>query len=1766
MGTLKKISNVTGPKSYGTGGVTLPSKTSVANTLNTYQKKSTPNTDRIISSLVTKNENPVFSSTLPNLPSGGGVSASSIKRAQEDATKASLRANLLNIYKDEPYAKENLQNAQAEASRLQEKADALRQQNANVQEQARQGRISILRQQAADGTISAPVQSSGSFSGAYENDRGKSIAAVVRGRLAGNSQPTLYSTYPQLEYLSPEDEQTITSFANAGRYDLVETYYDNIARDLNAQKYQADLNNLITMPGAKGTALRAVTPVVNNLFWAPAAYVQTAASAITGNPVDVNAGAIAQTRLGQAAQEKTVGDLGSFVESKTGSQAAGKAASFLGNVGYSVLNNAVNLAFGPGVSLVSMGLQAAGQSSVNALERGAQPGQALAYGTVSGALEGITEKIPMDNLFSLIRGGKQTTAQAVRSVLRQAGIEASEETVNSYLGALNDMVIMGENSEYNRLVSQLTGEGMDASLAAREAAKEIFVAQPLESALSGAVSGGIMAGGASAAGRALSGYTQARQNNLEGQAIDRAYSSMLENGMFSQQAREETARTNSLIGLPNVRTTQEILLPDRIAERQAPPQESNSEPEAVQAQQAELTEQARQEEQTVKANKKRGLEIPIEERTWQDAGNRRVNAYQYDNPDLRPYFKEAAMALSYDLGNAVKGERIPIKDQDGYYTGTVGVKRSVTDAIEQALDNANLSYSQIQKAIDDLIADNGQENYAAAKKVELILDDMLTNGFVDSDGQFVEPNQDYIYEKQRISGQEQSEENWQSILAQDLELLPGSESVGAARKGFDPWSEFQGTKSEFFPEGANAARPVDVPTTDQEGRNIRKTASTAMGAKAIPDQTVRQIEEMVLNGRLSYDTLTDRESISRAVQTIENNGFQQALGEFRSQVEKGVVSKDLVTLGQQLLVNAANAGDENTTAELLTLYAQMETSAGQAVQAASILRKLSPSSQLYAAQKIASNLEQSIYKKLKGQQVKIDPSLIEEFNQQTDQAGRDAVMEKIYQNLADQIPSDWRDKWNAWRYISMLANPRTHIRNIAGNIGFQPVRMAKNEIGALLERLFIGQDGTKTKSFLTSPDLYKAAWKDFESVREVLSGNKYDDIKSEINSRRTVFEKGLPTKAVERITGKTLPIGLLEAGRKGNSWLLEAEDLIFKRITYADSLAQYLAANGVTAEQLSSGQVNENLLSAARDYAGQEALKATYQDRNQFSNLVSSAGRYRGDKTAGKVASAALDAVLPFRRTPANILVRGVEYSPIGLTKSLTADLYKVKQGKMSAAQAIDNIASGLTGTLLLGLGAALAAGGFVTGGAGDDEKQNDLNDLTGGQNYALNLPGGGSVTLDWLAPEALPFFMGVELANSIGENGLTGDGVIKAISASSEPMLEMSMLQSLNDMIDSVSYVDGAGKLTALASSALISYLTQAIPTIGGQIERSAESKRMSTYTDKDAFLPTDVQYAVGRASSRIPGLDYQQIPYIDAWGREEETGTLPMRVFNNFLNPAYTSSLNVTPVDSEIQRLYTQTGISSVVPSRASKSITVNGEKINLDKDQYVEYAKVKGQTAFDMLSFIFDTEEYQALTDAQKADLVSDVYEYSNDVGKSAVSGYEADGWVSSAKESEKNLGISSTDYILLRQTYGSALDSEKTKAAFRAGIPAETYLAFAAKEKDADQSGGISDNEMFRAISSSGMTKEQKSALYAIELPDWTEQAEDHGINIETYAKFKAGTGGMIADKDENGNSISGSKKAKIVSFIEAMDISTEEKDALYFASGYSSSGLNETPWH
>lgn len=900
------------------------------------------------------------------------------------------------------------------------------------------------------------------------------------------------------------------------------------------------------------------------------------------------------------------------------------------------------------------------------------------------------------------------------------------------------------------------------------------------------------------------------------------------------------------------------------------------------------------------------------------------------------------------------------------------------------------------------------------------------------------------------------------ILEQYKARTPRNDGLGAADRGSlnTAYQNLQEQSSRFYDEGANAARPVDVPMFDANGNPISKSASTVMGAKAIPDDAVPLIEQMIADGQLSYQTVKDRDSLARAQETVQKYGFDGAMMEFRKEVNAGKVSKDIMTLGQTLLNSAANNNDGHAVAEILTLYRSINTSAAQALQASSIFRKLDPESQLYGIRRMVDGLNETTRAIKKQYNIEVDPELLNKFTEQKDQAGRDAVMLEIYQNVADQIPATWKEKWDAWRYMAMLTNPRTHIRNIFGNLFFQPVRMLKNGIAAGMESGLsaAGVNIERTKSFGASPELYRACFNDYHNMAQVLGGSKYSEAKSEIEKRRKIFTSAFVGKP-------------LEAVRKANTAALETEDAIFKRITYADSLAGYLKAHGVTAEQLNSGTADSGVLTAGRNYAANEAQKATYQDRNAFSDKV-----VRLTNEAGVVG----DAIMPFKRTPANILARGVEYSPVGAAKAVYDGVTKIKSGEKTAAEVIDEAAAGLTGSGLLALGALLLMNGLVTGSQGDD-KDDKWAQLLGHQGYALELPGGTSVTIDWLAPASLPFFMGVEMASAVGENGWSAESVWNALKSVANPMLELSMLQSVNDLIDSVKYAEEA-PLAAIIPSAIVSYFSQAIPTVGGQVERFGQDTRMTTYTEKDSKIPTDVQYALGRASAKIPGWDYQQIPYIDAWGQEEKTGTPFMRAFDNFLNPSYVSQVEMDKVEKELQSVRDATGDTSVFPSRAEKSVTIDGEDKNLTANEYVKYAKQLGKEKYTLLKDAVNSDAYQNMSAGEKADFISYAYKYAK-----AITEYDqfkkepSSDWMLEARDSGDVVGA-----ICDRVLYGG---NEKAKQAVETvGITIDQYNAMKGG-MDANGNGAVSQDEAKAYLDQQDFSKDQKAQLWNIINKSW-----------------------------------------------------------------------------
>lgn len=830
-------------------------------------------------------------------------------------------------------------------------------------------------------------------------------------------------------------------------------------------------------------------------------------------------------------------------------------------------------------------------------------------------------------------------------------------------------------------------------------------------------------------------------------------------------------------------------------------------------------------------------------------------------------------------------------------------------------------------------------------------------------------------------------------------------------------------KYGYIPAGERAYREVQVPKKTADDKYVSRTIRTVLEAKATPDAMVPTLERMVAKGEFSYDRYTDKQAISDAESRIKTEGWQKTLNKWKSSTKEGI-SKENTAIGWALYNNAANSGDVETAIDVLDTIVKRQRNAAQALQATRLLKQQDTSTQLYAAQRSVENLTEDLKKQYgeKAPDLKIDRDLAEKFLNAKDDDARTEAMTEIYRDIGRQMPSRFIDKWNAWRYFSMLGNPRTHVRNIVGNVGFVPAVTVKNVIGAGIESAANAVSGGKvgrTKAILTTKDagLIKAAWSDYANIREqALGSGKYNDnvnVRQEIEEGRTVF--------------KLKP---LEAMRKFNSTALDAEDAWFSKPHYAAALAQFCKANGITAEQVFGGKGIE----AAREYAIREAQKATYRDTNAFSQMISDLGRYRGDNKMKRLGSTLAEGILPFRKTPANILVRGVEYSPIGFLKSISYDLVQVQKGNMQATEMIDRAAAGLTGTGLMMLGLYMAKEGILRGSGGDDEKKKKFDELQGHQEYAMELPNGTSITLDWLAPEALPFFVGANLYEQMQANNgyLTMSDMLQAASNVTDPLLSMSCLQSLNDVFDAVGYASSGdtNALTSAVASAATSYLTQGIPTVFGQAERTGESERMTAYTDKNKFLTPDMQYALGKASARIPGVDYGQIPFIDAWGRTENSGGVVARAFNNFANPAYTSKVSGSKMEDELSRLYEATGEAKVLPQRAPKSFTVNKENKQLTGEEYVKYATKRGQTSYKIVSELTGLASYKSMSDGDKADAVAKAYEYANIVGKMSVSNYQTDGWAAKAMDTVKKTGVSEAQYIALYLAKGG-IESLKDK---------------------------------------------------------------------------------------------------------------------------------------
>lgn len=965
--------------------------------------------------------------------------------------------------------------------------------------------------------------------------------------------------------------------------------------------------------------------------------------------------------------------------------------------------------------------------------------------------------------------------------------------------------------------------------------------------------------------------------------------------------------------------------------------------------------------------------------------------------------------------------------------------------------------------------------------------------------QFVENN----YQKQG-TGQNLKEYNLPTKESTKTELnLPIKENINTQGESIN-WNEIE------RPEGK----------IRKHYKSIIESSNTTKEAKSIAKE---------LMGTDTYVPETNKSQLVQADARINNSSPEAELKSLMNRATTGgkIEAVD-IAVGERLIQYYSKVGDKTNLQEAIQATAMAGTNAGKTVQALSMLNHQTPEGQATWIQRSVDKMNNELAKKKGGTITKdsegnikvinklgkditdkvdlfdLNPEMIEKITSSKDKETMYKNIDSVYEELGEQVPKSTIEKIDSWRYFSMLANPRTHIRNMVGNVAMGKTQRIKDKLAGGIEGIVNKfnpeMERTKTIAFANkkTKEFVKEDFKNIDvQSRLELNENKYNPQSRLQNSRKTfkhdIFEKTL---------GKLFNL---------NDNLLEAEDGLGLKSSYKKALADYITSNKIDVDNITDKQ-----LSKARNYAIEQAKEATFHQANSIASAIN---QFSGKN---KLTKGVTDAVLPFVKTPMNVAKAGMEYNPVGLLKTLTYDTAKLRKGDININKYIDNLSKGLTGTGIAVLGYALADAGMLKASGGDDDKKENYDEATGSQAYSIEIAG-KTYSLDWLAPVGIPLFTGAE-AYSIQKSGteeknnVSSDDnkkinqILKslenwsnAMSKSMSPMSEMSMISGLTSALSSYN----EDKLSAMGTNAVKSYVNQFVPTLIGQIAKTSDEYERSTTSTKTGLISKAIDQTKLQITSKIPGLRKTLPVKTDIWGnKQKQEENLPIRALNNFINPSTVKEVTKDKVDNEINNLYSKNGEKSILPvSSIDKTFKIDGTTYRMTSEEYSKYKTDYGKNSYNLINNLISTKQYQKLTDNQKQKAIENIYTYVKEKNK-----------VNYAKSVNKEVKTSTL--------YNTLEDLKKH------GGEQSDYLSYIAKTE------GISkDKEKEEILANADYSDTTKSIIYKTAINSRDKKyldLEKIDFPITEYLKYKSQD--FVSDKDEDGESIKGSKSKKVYNYL------------------------------
>lgn len=640
------------------------------------------------------------------------------------------------------------------------------------------------------------------------------------------------------------------------------------------------------------------------------------------------------------------------------------------------------------------------------------------------------------------------------------------------------------------------------------------------------------------------------------------------------------------------------------------------------------------------------------------------------------------------------------------------------------------------------------------------------------------------------------------------------------------------------------------------------------------------------------------------------------------------------------------------TQSIIEETARKATEAGQTVQALRMWSKSTPEGALLTAQRI---IDKANAKLPDGKKLKLGDKDAADIMDQArkvkgmkDGEAKDVETAVLMRKIAELVPASLAKKIAIVQTMAQLLNPKTAVRNVVGNAGFAAAENVSDVVGTVFDSAL----SLITKKRTTSLPSLRAQIGGF---RTGLSKG-IRDARLGINTAPGTTQFDLPqTAAFKGGVGAKL--------EKTLNMVLRGTDRAFFQAAYEGSLAKQMRAAKVDVPT-----------EAMKEEAVFDGMYRTFQDDNAMTKLFSTLKKgfnYIGIEGSDGARFGLGDFILKYPKTPANLLNRGLAYSPAGFFRAVMEFAQPLMGKQFNQKRAVEALSRATVGTAgAFGVGASLYKLGIITSKREERSDVANVKDKSGFGQYRANLSalkrfvlsgfdpeeakaqkGDVIASYDWMQPGAMSIALGADFEANEGSAVSALGTVINGVKSGIDTLAEQPLVSGIAN-VTKYGLAEGAVRtLEGMPASF--------VPTLLNQVRQLVDNDK------KNVYSPDGVTYALNLVKNRVPGLSQTLEPKVDVFGEDMELyqdGS--NNLFNVFFNPSFVSKYKLTPEAKLVVDLFNETGDTRQIPNVVRNSQTVNKEQIDLTPAQVTKMQRYIGTVSREVIASYAEDPRFRAL----------------------------------------------------------------------------------------------------------------------------------------------------------------------------------------------------------